>query len=71
MNSLKYQKLNNSEMAKISGGKWETYTTIVSECIGTDQYGNCNKFYVFTYTYEYNPRTREERNRRKDTYNPE
>ena len=39
--------------------------------IGRDIYGNCNQFHVFTYTYEYNTKTHEERNKHRDTYNPE
>ena len=71
MNGLKYKKLNDFEMSNITGGKWVTKTIVTSECIGRDIYGNCNQFHVFTYTYEYNTKTHEERNKHRDTYNPE
>lgn len=71
MNRLKYQKLNDVEMSNITGGKWETRTEVAYQCIGEDIYGNCNKFYVLTYTFEYNTKTHKERNRRPDTYKPE
>lgn len=71
MNGLQYKKLNDFEMSNITGGKWVTKTIVASECIGRDIYGNCNQFHVFTYTYEYNTKTHEERNKHRDTYNPE